>query len=985
MAVTTEKPSTQLPRQGLTTAQVEQSRAQHGANILTPPKRDPWWKLYLEKFEDPVIRILIIAAVLTIIVGFVDGHFAEGIGIVIAILLATSLAFVNEYRAKREFDVLNRVNDELPTQVIRNGAYALVPRQDLVVGDIVLTEAGDEIPADGRIVEAVSLQVNESLLTGESLPVHKVEWKEKANSTVSFPEDQVFRSTLVVDGRGMFEVTNVGDRTKIGEIAREATSETDEVTPLNAQLERLSKLIGVIGFSVAALTYGGLVLHSVAVGELTLTAGNWYFLLVLIAAVLTIGARVWLPIVYDAFELAGRPKEQPKWLENNSLSGWMLNVGAGIAVLILGVFVGVVLQFLPGFDPATWIEGSILLALLRYFMVAVTIIVVAVPEGLPMSVTLSLAYSMRRMTATNNLVRNMHATETVGAATVICSDKTGTLTLNQMRVREDNFPLLGGREFSNNFTVNTDKLIAESIASNTTANLTRVAGEPVRSIGDSTEGALLMWLEDKAIDYVYHRSNFKTHVQLTFSSDRKYMATLGTSAVTNTTLLHVKGAPEILLDQCVSIQTANGVEPLAGKRDQIEEEMLGYQRRGMRILGFSYKEVVNEATESIEEIVENMIWLGYIAIADPIRPEVPGAVQSCRDAGIMVKIVTGDNPETAKEIARQINLWMPEDENDPATHMTGREFEEMDDEQAKVAVMKLKVLSRARPLDKMRLVRLLQANDQVVAVTGDGTNDAPALNYANVGLAMGSGTDIAKEASDIVLLDDSFKSIVNAVMWGRSLYQNIQRFILFQLTINVAALGIALLGPFIGVEFPLTVIQMLWINLIMDTFASLALATEPPRWEVMKQLPRKSTDFIINPTMIRWILGFGVTFIILLVGFLMFIQNDGVVTDYELSVFYATFIMLQFWNLFNARVLGLNISAFSGIMENRAFMWIALAIFIGTIMIVQFGGEIFRTVPLEITEWIAITIVTSGVLWIGELFRWSARLKKDSAAQTSAA
>jgi Ca2+-transporting ATPase len=467
-----------------------------------------------------------------------------------------------------------------------------------------------------------------------------------------------------------------------------------------------------------------------------------------------------------------------------------------------------------------------------------------------------------------------------------------------------------------------------------------------------------------------HRVNFQTRMQLTFSAERKYMGTLGVSAVTGDLILYVKGAPEIVMDQCVTALTEDGLKPLADLRAEIEEQLLAYQRRGMRTLAFAYKPIMSEDDLNIENLVTDMVWLGYVAIADPIRPEVPSAVQASRDAGIKVKIVTGDNAETAKEIARQIGLWDPDDDDKPGAHISGRDFEALGDEEAREAVLKLKVLSRARPMDKMRLVTSLQASGQVVAVTGDGTNDAPALNYANVGLAMGSGTDIAKEASDIVLLDDSFRSIVNAVMWGRSLYQNIQRFILFQLTINVAALGIALLGPFIGVQFPLTVIQMLWVNLIMDTFASLALATEPAHWEVMRRKPRRSSDFIITPGMARRILGLGVTFIVILVGFLIYIQNDGEVTDYELSVFYATFIMLQFWNLFNARVLGRDVSAFSGIRENRAFLWIALAILIGTILIVQFGGEIFRTVPLTLTDWLVIIAATSPVLLLGEIIRF---------------
>lgn len=955
---------------GLTAAQVEQSRATHGDNILTPPESDPWWKLYLEKFEDPVIRILIIAAVITMIVGAVDGHYAEGIAVIIAILLATTLAFVNEYRAQREFDVLNQVSDEAATSVIREGTFVVVPRKDLVVGDLVLTEAGDEIPADGKVVEAVSLQINEALLTGESLPINKI-----PNAT---GEDNVlYRSTMVVDGHGTFEVTAVGNATKIGEIAREAIGDTDEVTPLNAQLLRLSKLIGVVGFSVAGLTYAALVLHAAAIGELVLSSANWAFFAVLVVAVLTMMSRIWMPIVHDAFELAGRELRVPNWLGRTDGRGWMLSIGAGlgffaVAVLLLSV-TGVISP-----NPGEWLPAETGTALLRFFMIAVTIIVVAVPEGLPMSVTLSLAYSMRKMTATNNLVRRMHATETVGAATVICSDKTGTLTLNQMRVRDLHFPALGSRVLTSALETDAERIVAETLAANSTANLSRLPGEPVKMLGDTTEGALLLWLHERGVDYAHHRGNFGVDVQLTFSSERKYMGTLGRSSVNNEQLVYIKGAPEVVLGQCTRILTTDGIEVLDDERRvDIEDHLRGYQRRGMRTLAFSYKPVSEGNTLTIEELAEEMVWLGYVAIADPIRPEVPAAVQACREAGIRVKMITGDNSETAKEIARQIGLWELEDDDNPLTHMTGAEFQELEGEALTNAVRNIKVLSRARPMDKTRMVTTLQSLGEVVAVTGDGTNDAPALNYANVGLAMGSGTDIAKEASDIVLLDDSFRSIVNAVMWGRSLYQNIQRFILFQLTINVAALGIALLGPFIGVEFPLTVIQMLWINLIMDSFASLALATEPARWDVMRRKPRRSSDFIITRDMGQRILGFGVTFIVVLVIFLLAINRDGNVTEHELSVFYASFIMLQFWNLFNARVLGLDISAFKGLGENRAFPAIAAAIFLGTVLIVQFGGDIFRTVPLSLMEWLTIVAVTSPVVLLPEFLRYSRKLRSQ--------
>ena len=975
-----------LQFRGLSPAEVEASRQQHGDNLLTPPKRVPWWKLYLEKFQDPIIRILIIAAIVTIVVGMVDGHYVEGVGIVVAILLATTLSFVNEYRAKQEFDILNRVNDEVQINVIRGGAYTTVARKDVVVGDVVLVEVGDEVPADGFIIEAVSLQANESLLTGESLPVRKtVHGKgEPGGEDLSFPLDKVFRSTSIVDGRGTLLVTNVGDHTKIGEIAREAAGDTDEVTPLNAQLERLSKLIGVVGFAVAGLTYVALVIRGVVTGEIVMSGSQWWFATVSMVAVLIALARVWLPSIFDAFDLAGRPRRLPEWLEGNQLSGWLKPLLAGAAVFAVGLGISLLLNLLPA-SPSDWLPGEAGAIFLRYFLIAVTIIVVAVPEGLPMSVTLSLAYSMRKMTATNNLVRHMHACETIGAATVICSDKTGTLTLNQMRVHDAEIPALETGALTHDMSAYAEKLMVESIAANTTANLSRLPGEPVRPIGDTTEGALLLWLEGKGLDYVRYRAGFDTQFQLTFNSERKYMGTVGQSPLTGEQMLYVKGAPEVLIGQSRSILTAAGTAPFAPHQREIEASLVSYQRRGMRTLAFAYKPLPNLEDVEIEEIADDLIWLGFVAIADPIRPEVPAAIQACRDAGIKVKIVTGDNPETAREIARQIGLWTGDDD-DSIMHsqLSARDFGHLEDAKAERAASDVKVLSRARPLDKMRLVKLLQDQGEVVAVTGDGTNDAPALNYANVGLAMGSGTDIAKEASDIVLLDDSFRSIVNAVMWGRSLYENIQRFILFQLTINVAALGVALLGPFIGVEFPLTVIQMLWVNLIMDTFASLALATEPPHWDVMSRPPRKSTDFIISPEMARSILGLGLTFVALLIGFLAVIQSDGEVTGYEMSVFYTVFVLLQFWNLFNARSLGSTRSAFAGIFENRAFIAIAAAILLGQMLIVQFGGSIFRTEPLTLQDWIVILVSTSAVLWLGEGWRFMRRQRNPARVSVSA-
>ena len=977
--MTTPSVKQQTRFQGLTAAEVAASRQKYGANVLTPPEREPWWKLWLEKFDDPVIRILLIAAVIAIVVGAAHGQYAEGVGIIIAILLATTLAFLNEYKANKEFDILNQVNDEVPVKVIRDGNYTNVPKKDIVVDDVVLLEQGEEIPADGLVLEAMSFQVNESSLTGESVPVHKesraeLEKRAPEEAETAYARDRLYRGTTISDGHGTVQITAVGDATEAGKTARTAAEETEEETPLNRQLERLSKIIGVVGFAVAALIYTALLFRDVFTGELQLTFHQWYIVGILKIGVITALVRVWLPIVYDGCELLGKEIEPPAWLENESLIGWLKTAGIGAGAFVMATGLGALLGITP-VTGESWLPAQVGQNFLGYFMIAVTIIVVAVPEGLAMSVTLSLAYSMRKMTAANNLVRRMHACETIGAATVICSDKTGTLTMNEMQVHEVNFPCLAGQPLNKEQPGQGGQLLIEAMTANTTANLDRSSGKGAVALGNPTEGALLLWLDKFGIDYGAQRAQFPVTSQWTFSTDRKYMGTLGDSPATGGKVLHIKGAPEIVLHCCTHVLADSAVTALdeAG-REAIEAEIKRYQARGMRTLGFAYLEAPQEQ-EEIEAIARDMSWLGFVAIADPIRPEVPEAIRTCREAGIKVKIVTGDNSETAKEIARQIHLW--EEQDGEAQHITGREFEALDDRAAEQAVEQLKVISRARPLDKLRLVKLLQKRGHVVAVTGDGTNDAPALNYANVGLSMGkTGTAVAKEASDIVLLDDSFSSIVKGVMWGRSLYENIQRFILFQLTINVAALGIALLGPFIGVKIPLTVTQMLWVNLIMDTFAALALATEPPHWDVMNRPPRPPEDFIVTKFMAKNIFTVGIAFLVFFVGFLRYLLQDGTVSDRELSIFFSVFVMCQFWNLFNARCLSLFHSAFHNIMENKGFVGIASAIFVGQILIIQFGGKAFRTVPLSFRDWLLILVGTSVVLWIGEIWRWTQRNKK---------
>ena len=880
---------------GLTDQEVLQSREKHGVNLLTPPKRPSLLKLYLEKFEDPVVRVLLVAAVFSLIISIIENEYAETVGIIAAILLATGIGFYFEYDANKKFDLLNAVNEETLVKVIRNGRIQEIPRKDVVVGDIVVLETGEEIPADGELIEAISLQVNESNLTGEPV-INKTTVEADFDEEATYASNLVMRGTTVVDGHGSMKVLRVGDATEIGKVARQSTEQSTEPTPLNIQLTKLANLIGKIGFTVAGLA----------------------FLIFFIKDV----------VLYFDF---------------GALNGWH--------------------DWLP-----------VLERTLQYFMMAVTLIVVAVPEGLPMSVTLSLALNMRRMLATNNLVRKMHACETMGAITVICTDKTGTLTQNLMQVHEPNFYGLkdGGKLADDDIS----KLIAEGISANSTAFLEETGeGEKPKGVGNPTEVALLLWLNGQNRNYLELRERAQVLDQLTFSTERKFMATLVQSPLIGKKVLYIKGAPEIVLGKCKEVVLDGRRVDSVEYRSTVEAQLLSYQNMAMRTLGFAFRIVEdNEPDDCVALVSENNLnFLGVVAISDPIRPDVPVAVAKCQSAGIGIKIVTGDTPGTATEIARQIGLWKPEDTE--RNRITGVAFAELSDEEALNRVMDLKIMSRARPTDKQRLVQLLQQKGAVVAVTGDGTNDAPALNHAQVGLSMGTGTSVAKEASDITLLDDSFNSIGTAVMWGRSLYKNIQRFIVFQLTINFVALLIVLLGSIVGTELPLTVTQMLWVNLIMDTFAALALASIPPSESVMNDKPRRSTDFIISKAMRQNIFGVGTVFLVVLMAMIYYFTNaDGGMTVQRLTVFFTFFVMLQFWNLFNARVFGTTDSAFKGLAKSYGMELIVLAILGGQFLIVQFGGAVFRTEPLDWQTWLIIIGSSSLVLWIGELIRFVKRL-----------
>lgn len=951
---------------GLTDTQVKESREKFGSNLLTPPQKTPLWKLFFEKFQDPIIRILLIAALLSLCISFIHNEYAETIGIFCAIFLATGVAFWFEMDANKKFDILNQVNDDIMIKVIRNGNLQEVPKKDIVVGDIVLLETGEEVPADGELLEAISLQIDESCLTGE-LMIDKTTNPENFDSEATYPSNWVMRGTKVLDGHGIMEVKQVGDATQYGQVAEKATEISGEETPLNRQLNGLAKFIGVAGFALAILTFGTLFIKDLITHPITW--GQFGLLGAVMAGGIIALSKVWVPILYDAFSLAGKEKPLPRCINR---FGWLTWLIFGIIIFAIFCSIGVLFGVNP-LNSSSWIDIEEANRILQYFMIAVTLIVVAVPEGLPMSVTLSLALSMRRMLQTNNLVRKMHACETMGATTVICTDKTGTLTQNQMRVFQSNFFALKNQELTDNTASN---LIKEGIAANSTAFLDYSDPQKISTMGNPTEAALLLWLHNKDIEYAPLRENAHVDKQLTFSTERKYMATLVNSPLVGKKVLYMKGAPEIVLSKCKTVETPEGEKPVSEYKGQIEEQLLAYQNQAMRTLGFAYKIINEDNDQPIPELADTgLIFLGFVAISDPVREDVPAAVAECLNAGIQIKIVTGDTTATAREIARQIGIWKPEDTDENI--ITGTDFEALPDDEAFERVKKLKVMCRARPTDKQRLVELLQKDGQIVAVTGDGTNDAPALNHANVGLSMGTGTSVAKEASDITLLDDSFKSIATAVMWGRSLYQNIQRFLLFQLTINVVALVIVFLGSIFGHELPLTVTQMLWVNLIMDTFAAGALASLPPNKEVMKDKPRKNEAFIVTPPMRNQILWIGLAFVAFLMGLLYYFTNaEGEINRHDLACFFTIFVMLQFWNLFNAKAFATGKSAFNGLLHDTGFITVALLIIIGQFFIVTFGGDVFRTVPLSWQDWLLIIGSTSLVLWIGEIFRLFGKKKK---------
>ena len=939
---------------GLTDAQVLESRKKHGANILTPPEKDPLWKQYLEKFEDPLIIILLVAGALSIGISCYEffglGHnwtvFFEPIGIFIAILLATGLAFYFELRANKAFNLLNQVNDDEPVKVIRNGYAIEVPKKDIVVGDVVILNTGDEIPADGVLLEATMLSVDESSLTGEPI-CGKTIIEADFDSEATYPSNHVLRGTKVMEGHAIFEVLKVGDATENGKVFEEAQIDDSVKTPLNEQLDGLSDLITKLSYGFAAAIIVGRLVH--------------YFAWQPLAFTLLIPVIIFFYLVIKKFE------------------DWSGKACIAAIIGFVAVFVGMVVGLHEMLLPAEELTG-LLAHTLNTLMIAVTLIVVAVPEGLPMAVTLSLAYSMQSMLKTNNLVRKMHACETMGATTVICTDKTGTLTQNKMQIYKTNFYDLQDDQHLNDSEI--CKLIVEGMAVNSTASLDFSQDTPT-VIGNPTEGALLLWLHKNGINYTQLKNDAITLNEVPFSTERKYMASV-VKSVTGKKILYVKGAPEIVLNMCNSISGDK-------TKDNVNEQLLAYQQQAMRTLGFAYQIVENNEEVIVDNkvVAKNLTFMGVVAISDPVREDVPMAVEDCVKAGIRVKIVTGDTIGTAIEIARQIGLWT--DQDTEANIITGPEFAKLTDEELMSRVLDIKIIARARPMDKKRLVEALQAKGEVVAVTGDGTNDAPALNAAHVGLSMGAGTSVAKEASDITIIDNSFSSIGRAVMWGRSLYQNIQRFLLFQLTVNVSACFIVLVGAFIGTESPLTVTQMLWINLIMDTFAAMALASLPPSPKVMQDKPRDRKAFILNKSMYANILGVGTAFFLMLLVLTLIFQHADInsvfdlfklqlgeanpITPYEQTLLFSIFVWTHFWYMFNSRTYGTDKSMFN-VPYGTSFWIIIGVILLGQILIVEVGYNFFNVEPMfhnathpnAWLDWVLIVTLSSVVLWIREIW-----------------
>ncbi len=836
--------------QGLTDAEVLSSREKHGLNLLTPPKEVPWWKLYLEKFKDPIIVILLVATAISLAFGIIEGNYTESIGIIAAVLIATGVGFWREYDAKKKFDAMKSDKDYEPVKVRRNGVVVEITKDHVVVGDIAILSAGDEIPADIELFKAIDMKVAESAMTGESVAVPKYPIDE-AYTGSGFAPNLLLRGTTIESGLGEGVVIKVGDETEIGKTTIQASEETDNKTPLEEKLGELAGKITTAAFLVAGLMF------------IILNLVHWDF----------------------AF----------------------------------------------GDHAFSW-SMSTLLTEVGFLMGAIVVIIVAVPEGLPLSVTLALAFSMKTMANENNLVKKMHACETIGAVNVIFTDKTGTLTQNCMTVVD-----VDVRE--------EDKDVLNLVgAVNSTANWSNAS----RVLGNPTEAAILKHMGHDLSERL--RSEYRILSCIPFSSAYKYMVTQAQNEESKEEIILIKGAPEVIARII--------------RYDKYLGEVSTQQARGRRAISAAIinSKDYNAVKESLESgnPLDDCTYIGTWFIEDPVRSDVPDAIRKCYGAGIDVVMMTGDNLRTGTEIGRQAgfkDIWAIEAKDfweAVKNPQNGREYPN--------------VIARCTPTNKLDILKWAKDKDYVCAMTGDGVNDSPSLNHADVGIAMGSGTSVAKEAADIILLDDAFPSIVTGVKWGRSLYKNIKNFLFFQLSINVSACLIAVFGPLVGVEMPFTVIQFLWINLVMDSLAAIALTSEPADERVLSEKPRDRRQFIIDKSLAKSIFGFGIFVWILCTFVLWGMKHTEFLSKIDLTVFFASYMVINLWNMFNARVIGKNKSVFSGLKSNYKFTGILLFILAVTILLVQFGGEVFQTHPLSWKTWLTIILVTSPVMIVREIY-----------------
>ena len=898
---------------GLSEKQIAQNQKKYGKNQFSPGEKISLGKKILEALKEPMIFILLIAALITIGMNIykqsqgLHAEFTESIGILVAITISVSIKVIMEGRSEKAFETLNNINEDIKVKVLRNGIIQYIYKKDVVVGDIIKIETGAKVPADGRLIDSLQLKVDESMLTGESIAVNKnfEQTITNAKTVLSERKNMVFAGTFITYGQGTVIITSVGDKTEMGNIASELKHPVSKSTPLQEKLDKLARSITTFG---------------------------------VIASILI--------LFYELFKI---------YISNNLSFDTVQNA----------------------------------------FMVSVALIVAAVPEGLPTIVAMTLALNIIKMAKSNALVRKLIACETIGCINVICSDKTGTLTKNQMTVIDiwNNGKLINPSDLKNRFLI-------ENFTINSTADITIKDGN-VKFIGNPTECSLLKAFSDtvcsvspkqctyyeqsnsicggqcekytyKNDDYISYtdiRNSSNIIFQYPFSSDKKSMTTV--ILVDKLYKVYSKGSPEKIISLCSTIIINNKIELFTDElREKVNNEIIKLQQEAKRILAFSHNDIntgYDDWNKSQDKVESNMIFDGFVSIADPLRDDVYEAVEKCKKSGISLKILTGDNIVTATSIAKQLNIV-----NKDSIIIEAQQIDEMSNEELLKILDKIILIARSKPLTKMRIVNLLKKHGNVVAVTGDGINDAPALKNADVGIAMGiTGTEVSKEASDIILLDDSFSTIVKAVEWGRGIYENFQRFIQFQLTVNLVAVLTVFVCEMFGLPVPFTTIQLLWVNLIMDGPPALSLGLESLRNHLMEQEPVKRDTNIITRNMLFRIIINGV-FIVFMIMLLINKQILGGTQGQQSSIIFTTFVMFQLFNSFNSRELG-NESIFTNLLKNKPMLWIIGATFFVQILITQFGGQIFKTAPLSISMWLRIIAYSFSVVAFSEVIRFIKR------------